>query len=227
MTTWSNVPAGPGAPPLLTEQAEDIEQIWDAFFYIALGIGAIVVALLGWVILRYRHRDDVLPVQRHAHIPLEIGYTVVPLLIVVGLFAVTFGSVRAIDELGDDTDLVIEVTGFQWQWQFEYPESGVTVVGDETTDAELVLPAGASVRFEMTSVDVIHSFWIPAFRFKRDVIPGIVTRFEVDVGDSTGAFPGAGVCAEFCGLDHHKMGFDVRVVTADEFEAWAAREARR
>ena len=80
-------------------------------------------------------------------------------------------------------DLTVHVTGFQWQWQFDYPESGVRVTGTDLERPELVLPTGAEVRFDLTSVDVIHSFWIPGFRFKRDLFPGQTQSFEVDIGD--------------------------------------------
>ena len=88
-----------------------------------------------------------------------------------------------------------------------------------------MLPAGATVQFDLTSIDVIHSFWIPGFRFKRDMFPGQTQTFQVDVGDRTGSWPDTGVCAEFCGLDHHKMRFSVRIVTPDEFQPWL-QEAR-
>ena len=97
---------------------------------------------------------------------------------------------RSIDADADDADLIVEVIGFQWQWQFDYPESGRRVIGTEQLEPELVLPAGATVRFDLTSVDVIHSFWIPGFRFKRDVFPGRRQTFQVDVGDRTGSLAG-------------------------------------
>ncbi|MET0143931.1 MAG: cytochrome c oxidase subunit II, partial [Ilumatobacteraceae bacterium] len=204
-------------PPPLTEQASDIDRVWAGFFIIAVVVGVLVAALVAIVVIRFRRRpgNDALPEQTRAHIPLEIAYTVVPLLIVIGLFAVTFVSVRALDEVDPpaDVDLVVDVTGFQWQFQFDYPASGVTVTGTDDTAPELVLPTGASVRFDLTSIDVIHSFWIPGFRFKRDMFPGQVQSFQVDVADRTGFFEDTGVCAEFCGLDHHKMRFSVRVVT--------------
>jgi cytochrome c oxidase subunit 2 len=98
----------------------------------------------------------------------------------------------------------------------------VQIIGTDAVVPELVLPAGSSVRFEMTSRDVIHSFWIPGFRFKRDVFPAQTTSFEVDVSDKTGFFRNTGVCAEFCGLDHTQMRFSVRIVTPDEFDQWLA-----
>ncbi len=214
-----------GAATPLTEQAHDIDRIWNVVLIIACGVAAMVLVLVVYVVLRYRRRSDALPRQVKENIPVEVAYTVVPLLVVAGLFAVTFFSVRSIDRVDDDPDLVVQVTGFQWQWKFDYPESGVSVVGNDTELPVLVLPAGERVQFDLTSVDVIHSFWIPGFRFKRDTFPGEVTRFQVDIDDETGTYDNTGVCAEFCGLDHHRMRFSVRIVTPEEFEAWTAEQA--
>ena len=212
----------PLVPPPLTDQADDIDRVWNVFLFIALGVLALVAILVAVIIIRFRRRSSALPRQRHENIPLEVGYTAVPLLVVGGLFALTVYSVRAVDEVDDDVDLVVEVVGFQWQWQFAYPEASVEVVGTDRVVPELVLPAGASVRFDMTSLDVIHSCWIPGFRFKRDVFPDQETTFQVDVGERTGFWENTGVCAEFCGLDHTTMRFSVRIVTPDEFDAWLA-----
>lgn len=209
-------------PPPITEQAAQLDRVWALFIWIAAGIGTLVAVLMVWVVVRYRRRRDDLPHQRHQHIPLEVAYTLAPLGIVIALFAVTVASVRDVDAIGTDPDLVVEVTAFQWQWQFDYPESGARSTAVDGANPELVLPAGASVRFDLTSRDVIHSFWIPGFRYKRDIFPGETTSFEVDVADTTGSYPDTGVCAEFCGIDHHKMRFGVRVVTPDEFDTWAA-----
>ena len=213
-----------GLAPPLTEQAHDIEQIWDGVLIAASVVGVLVIALIVFVVFRYRRRDDRLPHQRRENIPLEVAYTLVPLLIVGALFGITFFSVRSIDAKEPDPDLTVAVTGFQWQWQFDYPD-GPRIIGTDGVEPELVLPAGTKVQFDLTSIDVIHSFWIPGFRFKRDVFPGQVQTFQVDVGDRTGSWPDSGVCAEFCGLDHHKMRFSVRIVNPDEFQSWL-QEAR-
>jgi cytochrome c oxidase subunit 2 len=207
------------APPL-TEQAADIDRVWNGFLLAALVVGAIVAVLIVYAMVRFRRRDTALPHQRRENIPVEITYVVVPLLIVAALFAVTFVSVHAVDDAQADPDLTVEVTGFQWQWQFAYPDSGVSVIGTDAEVPELVLPAAATVHFELTSIDVIHSFWITGFRYKRDLFPGQVQEFDVVIGDATGEFPLTGVCAEFCGLDHTSMRFSVRVVTPDEFDRW-------
>ena len=209
----------------LTEQARDIDRIWNGFLVIALAVGALVAFLVAYVVIRFRRRDDRLPRQVHEHIPMELAYTAVPFLVVVGLFAATFVSVRALDRVDDHPDLVVDVVGFQWQWQFHYPESGITVAPGDDTIPTLVLPAGERVRFDLTSADVIHSFWIPGFRFKRDAFPDQHTSFEVDIAETTGTFDNVGVCAEFCGLDHQAMRFSVRIVTPAEFGDWIAGTA--
>jgi cytochrome c oxidase subunit 2 len=214
-----------GLAPPLTEQAHDIEQIWDGVLIAAVVVGVLVIGLILFVVFRFRRRDDRLPHQRRENIPIEVTYMVVPLLIVGALFGITFFSVRSIDAEEPDPDLTVVVTGFQWQWQFDYRDDGVRIIGTEAVEPELVLPAGAKVQFDLTSIDVIHSFWIPGFRFKRDMFPGQTQTFQVDVGDRTGSWPDSGVCAEFCGLDHHKMRFSVRIVTPDEFQSWL-QEAR-
>jgi cytochrome c oxidase subunit 2 len=204
----------------LTEQAHDIDRIWNLFVVIALLVGGFVAALIGYVVVRFRRRDDRLPRQVRENIPMELVYTAIPFVIVVGLFAVTFVSVRALDKVDDDPDVVVEVTGFQWGWRFHYPESGVTVATGDGTIPTLVLPAGEKVRFDITSTDVIHSFWIPGFRFKRDAFPDQHTAFQVDVGDRTGEYQNVGVCAEFCGLQHQAMRFSVAIVPPEQFDAW-------
>ena len=218
---WPGRVVGGLAPPL-TDQADDIDRVWNVFVVIAFGVGALVAALVAIVVIRFRRRGDTaaLPQQVHENIPIEVGYTAVPLLIVGGLFALTVVSIWAVDDSDADADLLVEVTGFQWQWRFGYPEDGVEVTGSDEVVPELVLPAGSTVRFDLTSLDVIHSFWIPGFRFKRDVFPDETTSFQVDVGERTGSFRNTGVCAEFCGLDHTSMRFSVRVVTSAEFEQW-------
>jgi cytochrome c oxidase subunit 2 len=133
-------------------------------------------------------------------------------------------TVDAIDDDDPDPDLVVDVIAFQWQWQFDYPDSSVSITGKLGENPELVLPASSTVRFDLTALDVIHSFWIPAFRFKRDMIPGTPGSFRVDVADVAGYYPNSGVCAEFCGLDHSSMRFSVRILPPDEFEQWLIDE---
>lgn len=213
-----------GLPAPLTEQADTIADTWMLFLGIALAVLAFIIILVLYVIIRFRRRDEDLPRQTHYRIGVEISYTVIPLLLVVGLFVVALQTIRTVEATSDDPDLVVDVVGFQWQWQFEYPDAGVVVVGDDDTDPpELVIPADSSIRFNLESRDVIHSFWIPGFLFKRDLIPGTPTSFDVDVTDETG-FYDSGACAEFCGLYHGRMTFHVRIVSPAEFDQWLAEQ---
>jgi len=211
------VTSGGGA---VTEQAETIDRVWNLFLALGVVVLVLVAGLMLWVIIRYRRRSDALPPQKHYNIRMEITYIVIPLAIVIVLFAVTFVTVDAIDDSDPAPDLVIEVTAFQWQWQFDYPDAGVSLIGRPGENPELVLPASSTVRFDLVALDVIHSFWIPAFRFKRDIIPGSPGSFRVDIRDVAGHYPNSGVCAEFCGLDHDSMRFSVRILPPDEFDAW-------
>lgn len=211
--------------PVITEQGDTLDRTWWLYFWLSVGVVALIAGLMAYVIVRYRRRSDDLPRQKHYNIPMEITYTVVPLLLILGLTAVTFVTVRATERDADGEALLVGVTAFQWQWQFDYPDHGIEITGGPEPDQvpELVLPAGAEVTFELRSLDVVHSFWVTVFRFKRDMIPGQTSRFTVDLlDDSAGWYPNAGVCAEFCGLDHALMRFGVRVLEPDEFDAWVA-----
>jgi cytochrome c oxidase subunit II len=209
---------------LLTDEAQTFDTVWWIFFWIAMAIGALVSVLVVYCVIRFRRRDAALPRQVHHNLPIEVMYTVVPLLIVAGLSVVTLVSLADIERV-DEPDLVVDVTAFQWQWRFEYPASGVVVSGAERADRPvLVLPSDSTVRFRLTAQDVIHSFWVPEFRFKLDMWPGEVQEFDVAVSDRTGDFPDAGACAEFCGLDHSTMRFSLRIVTPAEFDAWIVEQ---
>lgn len=210
------------APDPASEQGERVFDLWRGFFVAALAVGALVWGLLLYVLLRYRRRSDDVPNQRHFNIPVEVLYTVAPVVVVAFLFAASVLAENDVTDTVDDPDLTVEVVGFQWQWRFTYPDHDVTLVGTpEDGPPELVVPVGETIRFELESVDVVHSFWVPDFLEKRDLIPRVEN--EIDVTPTrTGTFVGR--CAEFCGLDHWRMNFTVRVVEPDEFEDWLAEQ---
>lgn len=200
--------------------------LWQGTFIAACAVGAVVLGLIVFVLVRYRRRgdDDSLPSQNPYNIPIEILYTIVPVLIVAVLFAFTLHTENQVDHLSADPDLVVEVVGFQWQWQFTYRDQGIVVTGDSASNPpDLVLPVGETVRLVLVSHDVIHSFWVPDFLHKRDLIPGVDNEIDVDVVRA-GVYVGR--CAEYCGLDHDKMNFTVRAVTPAEFADWVASEAQ-
>lgn len=209
-----------GLPESVTAQGDHTTEVWRVFTSTALAIGALVWGLILWSVIRYRRRSDVLPKQTLFNIPLEIVYTTLPLVVVATLFVVSMRGTEQVNALSSDPDLTVEVTGFQWQWRFNYPEHGVDVVGETDKPAQMVVPEGATVRVVLTSTDVIHAFWLPEFMIKRDAIPGMVNQFDMLVTRS-GTFD-SGRCVEYCGLNHDDMRFSVRAVSQGEFEAWAA-----
>ena len=221
MIAWQSLPGPP-----LTSEAERVRDVWTLFLVLAAAVGLLVIVLVVYCVIRFRKRDDRLPPQKHYNVPVEVVYTSVPLLIVIILFAITAVTVRTVDRVqAEAPDVTVDVLAFQWHWQFSYPDLDITVTGTRDAQPELVLPSDSRVRFRLTSADVIHAFWIPGFRYKRDAIPGQREEFDVDILDRTGDFRNTGACAEFCGLDHAFMRFDVRIVTPDEFRAWAAAQA--
>ncbi len=217
-----------GFPDPVTEDGQRILSLWQGSMLAALAVGAIVWALLAWSVIRYRRRSgpsEGLPGQRSDNVPLEILYTLTPIAIVAVLFGFTVFTQEKVTEKASRPDVVVEAIGYQWQWQFRYPDEGVVVTGTaEEPRPTMVLPVGATVRLRLRTTDVIHSFWVPRFLKKLDVVPGLDNEMDVVVEDP-GIFPGR--CAEYCGLDHARMDFRVEAVSPDEYRAWLDRERRR
>jgi len=204
-----------------TKQSHGMSDLWRGGVIAAIVVGTLVVSLTLWCVLRYRRRGrDDLPSQRQYVVPLEIAYTAIPVLIVLVFLGFSWAVQDNVDALKARPDLTVDVQGFQWQWRFAYPEEHVTVVGLPDRTPVMVLPAGRTARLRLVSRDVIHSFYVPSFLFKRDVVPGLKNQFDV-TPDKTGTY--RGYCAEFCGLDHARMTFAVKVVSPTEFRAWVAR----
>ena len=120
------------------------------------------------------------PSQRQYIIPLEIVYTVIPIVIVLVLFGFSYDGAERRRRLSANPDVTIDVQGFQWQWQFHYRDEDVTVTGVPDRTPVMVLPVDETIRLVLTSRDVIHSFYVPDFLFKRDVIPGVKNQFDLD-----------------------------------------------
>ena len=213
-----------GVPRPATRQGRDVLDLWRILLGAGVALGVLVTGLILWSVVRYRRPrhagPDLLPRQVGENVPVEVLYTVVPLVIVALLFGITLRTQRKVTRLSPTPDLTVEVTGFQWGWRFRYPAQGTTVVGDANNPPTLVLPVGADVRLRLVAADVIHSFFVPAFLVKKDLIPGVDNQLDVRPTE-TGHF--GGVCAEFCGLDHTRMSFSVDVVSPAEFQAFAAR----
>ena len=214
---------GPG----ISLQAHRMYDMWIASTIAALVVGFFVWGLIFWCIIRYRKRGDELPVQTRFNMPMEVLYTVTPVLIVAVLFYYTAIVQTDVDKLSRDPGQTVEVVAFKWNWQFNYRsgpgEEAQTVASTLGTDEViplLVLPTGQKIRFEETSRDVIHSFWVPELLFKRDVFPGNVRNvFEVTL-DKEGRYVGR--CAELCGTYHAFMQFELVVVSPDRFNQFIA-----
>jgi cytochrome c oxidase subunit 2 len=210
-------------PDTTTEQGEEFEGLWSIFLPIAVGVVLLIWGLVAWCVLRYRRKpdDDELPNQGGDRPKLELAYTVVPFLLVIFLFTISVVAERRINERDDEPDLVVEVVGYRWDWRFTYVDSGVVVDAAPDQRPVLVLPVGRTIRFELTTPDVAHSFWVPEFGTKRDLIPRVDNQIDVDI---TEAGTWTGRCAEYCGLDHTSMDFEVQAIDGADFDAWLANQ---
>jgi cytochrome c oxidase subunit II len=212
-----------GWPSPITEQGQKVLGVWRGSLITAACVGAFVIGLILWSCIAFRRRDpDEMPRQVRYNLPIEVLYTVVPVVIVSVLFYFTAIRENDQDKFSAHPDVSIPVVGFQWAWQFNYldPGSQVSVTGRPSRYPQLVLPVDKTVRFYETSADVIHAFWVIPFLFKRDVVPGLTNSFEVTL-THTGTF--AGKCTELCGVDHDRMLFSVKVVSQADYDAWLTR----
>jgi cytochrome c oxidase subunit II len=220
-----------GWPVGVTPQAEAMRELWTWSAIAALVVGAITWGAMLWAVAFHRKRkgDDSVPRQTQYNLPLEITFTVIPTIIVAVLFAFTVNVQNYVDTDAPDPDLRVDVTAFQWNWEFEYPDAQaqdgrpVSTLGSSETIPLLVLPTGRRIEFTQQSNDVIHSFFVPEFLFKRDVFPLPKVNdqdnvWQIDSIDREGAFVGR--CAELCGTYHAMMNFEVRAISPAQFDQW-------
>jgi cytochrome c oxidase subunit 2 len=223
-----------GMPESITRQGEIVQTLWNGSWIAALATGFVVWGLIIWACIFHRKKRgsaNQLPPQVRYNLPIEMLYTLVPLIMVAVFFYFTARDQNELMKVSNNPDVRVKVEAFQWSWRFttEYQGKTATAVGVPVNDyrspqaPELVLPAGRTVEFDLHSPDVIHSFWVPAFKFKLDVIPGVNNKFEVETLDKTGDFPGR--CAELCGVDHSRMLFRVKLVTQTEFDQYINTQA--
>jgi cytochrome c oxidase subunit II len=233
----------------LTTQAKLIVNLWQGAWIAALCVGAVVWGAILWSVIFFRKRGDRIPQQVRYNLPIEILYTVIPFIMVGVLFYFTARDENRIDDLTSTCNyphcVVVDVTGFQWSWEFQYPQfavknsaDGVTQVGDMWNgvlgpgDNEgqlplLEIPEHENVRFNLRSNDVIHSFWILPFDFKRDVLPDHPNHFEVYPTATLYSGPDTiGRCSELCGLYHSRMLFRIKIVTPAQFNAWVLAQQK-
>jgi len=211
--------------------AREIDGLWQLVFVIATVVFILVEAVLVISIIRFRERkgDDRQPKQIHGNTRLEIMWTIIPAVLLAVLAVPTVQGIFAVRTPATGADVLdVKVTGHQWWWEFEYPGIIDAEGNTLTTANELHIPADRPVNLTMTSVDVIHSFWVPPLQGKRDVVPGRLSTLTLeadpevattDYGFGDGVIPGQ--CAEFCGLAHADMRLRVFVHDDDGFQAWS------
>jgi cytochrome c oxidase subunit II len=202
----------------LISTRHEYQSLFAIYVPIALGVFVVILLAVLGCVLRYRRRPEAARFSEHN--PLEASYAVLLTLVVAFLLYLTYTAEHKVDTVAarETPAVTIDLTAAKWEWQFTYPQYGITVRSGTVGLQPLVLPENQAIRFNMVSQDVIHSFWVPELDFKRDVIPGITERITLTF-THTGLFPGQ--CAEFCGLRHAEMIFNVRVLSDASFAAWA------
>ncbi len=209
--TWQ--PKGPNAKLI-----DDLQQ---PVFAVAGIIGVIVAVAVIYTMIKYRDRGQPIPEQTHGKPALEITLTIIPALILAVVSVFTFGAIFKLAKT-DDTEMIINVTGQQWWWEYDYPvqnEFGITQ--PIITSGQLVMPVGTKVLLRETSRDVIHSYWIPALNGKRDAVPGRIHTLRLEA-DKPGIY--AGQCTEFCGLSHANMRMEAVALSKEDFAKWVANQ---
>jgi cytochrome c oxidase subunit II len=227
-----------GDAPPTTDRTELVSGLWVNSWIVLLAVGVVTWSLMLWAVIAYRRRrgQTGLPVQLRYNMPIEIFYTVVPLILVVGFFAFTARDQQIIETQYEDPEVSITAYGKQWAWDFQYngeAEDGSDTVFTQGVQAEpaadgsvvaedlptLYLPVNKTVQIELRSRDVIHSFWVIDFLYKKDMYQGRQNYWSF-TPTREGEY--AGKCAELCGEYHSAMLFNVRVVSESEYENYLA-----
>ena len=218
--TWQ--PAG--------ENAQMIQDLQAPVFAVAGVVGVIVLAFIGIIVFRFRDKGQPIPEQSHGKAWLEYLFIAIPAVILTAIAIPTVGVVLALAET-DDTECIINVTGQQWWWEYDYevnPDGTICGFAPSEIDAspivtsgQVVIPAGTNVLLRGTSRDVIHSYWIPRLNGKKDMVPGRVHYLRLQ-SDTPGIY--AGQCTEFCGLSHANMRMETVVLEAGDFQKWLDNE---
>ncbi len=218
---WQNL----AMPDPLSEQGEHIFTLWRWAWVAALITGGITWGLMFWAMWRYRRRpgDAEVPVQTRYNLPLEIFYTIAPVIMVIVFFVHTVDTQNVVLDDEGEPDHTVYVVGQQWQWTFNYVDeeavdaANVWEAGTASHIPTLYLPVGETTEFQLRSPDVIHDFGVPGFLMKMDVVPGRKNSYRVtptEIGDYRGK------CYELCGVYHSRMLFNLKVVSREDFDAY-------
>ena len=210
---WPNDPQGP--------QAREISGLYWIMFALAVIVLAIVLGALVYSGIRFRDRPGHQAVQLHGHNLLELTWTVIPTIMVLSLSVLSFQRLNFINDTRTDVGMVVKVEGRQWSWAFTYPDDQMFKLKDGSalvTGQELNIPVGKKVRLELSSKDVIHSFFVPGLGGKKDAVPGHATELWIQA-DRPGTYKGQ--CTEFCGDGHADMLITVVARESNDYQAWA------
>jgi cytochrome c oxidase subunit 2 len=210
-----------GFPAGVTSVNNESLPLWQGAWIAAAVVGVITLILILWPAVFHRPKVGApeFPKQTQYHIPVEIVYTVIPLIIVAVMFYFTVQKETVIVAKSTTPMHQIAVNGFQWSWQFSHLDAGkgAVVTGTTSQAPVLVVPLGEPVRYTFTGNDVIHGFWVPAFMIQMQNIPGVINQLEF-TAKKLGEYPGR--CNMHCGRGHSQMRFTVKVVTPAEYESY-------
>ncbi|MFG6081666.1 cytochrome c oxidase subunit II [Paracoccus sp. PAR01] len=231
------VNGGMGFQPASSPLAHDQQWLDHFVLYIITAVTIFVCLLLLICILRYNSRANPVPARFTHNTPIEIAWTLVPVLILVGIGAFSLPALFRSQEMPNNPDLVIKAIGHQWYWSYEYPNDGIAFDAlmlekdalaeagyseDEyllAADNPVVVPIGKKVLVQVTATDVIHSWTVPAFAVKQDAVPGRIAQLWFEA-DQEGVY--FGQCSELCGINHAYMPIVVKAVTQEKYDAWLA-----
>ena len=225
-----------GFPEAVTPVAEEIHKFHNMMMYIITGISVFVLALLVYVVLRFNEKANPTPSKTTHNVPLEIIWTLVPVLILLVIVVPSFRLLYFTDRVVDP-EMTVKVTGYQWYWGVEYPDNdGVNFMSymipdDEINEEEgqkrllsvdnpMYLPVDTTIQIDVTAADVLHSFAMPSFGIKTDAVPGRMNQTWVRI-EKEGTYYGQ--CSELCGSKHAFMPIEIKAVTKEEFEEWLVK----
>ncbi len=226
--TQGFLPTDPGT----TDNVDSVISLWVNSWIVLFIVGAIAWGLTIWALIVYRRRKGQTgaPVQLRYNMPIETFFTVVPLILIIGFFAITVRVQDPIEQRNPNPDVTIEAYGKRWSWDFNYTNENVYTQGvqvqtladgnpDPNTVPVLYLPVNKTVEIDLKSRDVVHSFWVINFLYKKDMIPGR-TNYMTFTPEKIGTYQGK--CAELCGEYHSMMLFQVKVVSQADYDSYIA-----
>jgi cytochrome c oxidase subunit II len=244
---WAVTPSRFNMPRGVTEISQDVFHLHMLILWICVVIGVIVFGVMIWSIVHHRKSRGAVAAKFHDNLQVEVAWTIVPFLILVGM---AIPAAKTLVKMEDtrDADITIQVTGYQWRWRYDYIDegfgyfsnlaqdsnearqlrSGIDVRGVENyileVDNPVVVPVGQRIRFLFTANDVIHAWWVPKLAVKKDAIPGFINEMWTVI-DVPGTYRGQ--CAELCGRDHAYMPIVVEVLAEDDYAEWHALQVQR